>query len=202
MEQKNIDKIIKLTAGNNYSVLSIQNNEIEAVHCKCGYRFKCTTSYVAAHGFHCDRCEETPNTCAIDVLRAKASADILNQCSQKLPKGFKVYGDTSDVSNTVTLSYPGIDSFEMVIDDLLNDRNLPDCLIHRDAEIKPSIQLQLVDKFMHKDLEILDDFTAFTDVVRVKDNITLTVTEITVQELIEEVVKHYDTNYKQISTNR
>ena len=74
---------------------------------------------------------------------------------------------------------------------------MPDCLIHRSTSLVPSAQLQIIDLFMEEHEEILDDFTEFTDKIRIKDNKLGVIKTTTVEALLEGIMSRYGKNTEQ-----
>lgn len=198
MKDSNTLKLLTVIAGDNYKILSLKDSEVELLHRKCGHRFTTTVTKIAKNNFSCNRCDDVTREKIINTAAEIKSLRLFDLCLNKLPKGYAIYGDTSTEDSIITVSRPTGDNFEIKISDLLNDKNLPDCLLHRNSEMIPSIQLSILDIFMREELEILDDFSSFDDTVRIKDNKREIVYTITVREIVSELEKGFDKNFKQI----
>lgn len=197
MRQEDTLRILKLAAGDSYEVsMSDTPDLVEVVHRKCGHSFKCTIRDIAFHGFRCSRCNEVLKKEMMHTAEEAHSIELYNKCKQMLPSGFIIYGQTLNDSSVIRVSWPGGEDFTISISDLLARKNLPDCLLHREEGITPSIQLRILDLFIRDELEILDDFDSLEDVIRIKNNSTGVVIRYTVNEVLKEILDRYDKNYK------
>jgi hypothetical protein len=198
MEDKDTLKLLKLIASDNYRLSEqIVNGYIEVTHKKCGHKFSCSIKDASLFGFHCKRCEDAKKNILLNNYQEIESMDLYNKCIEHLPDDYVIYGDTNSLESEIRVSWPGGADFNIVIGDLLSNRNLPDCLLHRDSALSTSIQLQILDKLIDDKLEILDDFKELTDEIRIKDNKNGTVTKETVAELVANLREKIDKNNEQ-----
>lgn len=198
MNHPDILNILKLTAGDNFTINDFDGKSVTVVHRRCGHVFNVTISEVATRGFRCSRCDDMRIQKPFTVLKEVASLELYDRCMSKLPKGFSIYGDTSDENNSIQISWSGGNRHTITVADLLNDKNLPDCLVHRNKDLKPSLQLSILDRLVEDYVEILDDFESLDDEVRVKDNKAGTIASRNVQDILQEIEDSLDKNNKQI----
>lgn len=184
----NVYKLVETIAGSTFNIVSANIDCPAPIftleHCKCGNKFEMTLNEISVHGIHCDRCERPAlrSTILKDTKRMKA-LHIYNQCKGLIPEGFTVKGDTSDESNVLEIEDNHGNIYNIVIKDLFENNDLPDCLARREI-MEPSVALQILDT-LFEDCTVLDEFSALTDVVRVKSNIDYVVKEMSVKELLE-----------------
>lgn len=196
MRDNDILSLLKVSAGKSYKVTSeILDGNVEVLHRKCGNLMQLPVSQLALHGFSCNRCDGIVIRAFQQTAQECKSRELYNACINKLPVGFSIYGSTISEDDYITVSWPLGEDFKIKIADLINDVNLPDCLLHRDPLMHPSIQLSMLDMFIKDEKEILDDFETLDDTIRVKDNSTGTVNKATVREILKGLVARYD-SYK------
>ena len=195
MYKKDTLTLLKISAGNNYNILSDISDDglVDVLHRKCGNQMRLPVSQIALHGFSCSRCDALLLESFAVVAQEWKSRELYRKCMEKLPNGFSVYGSTISEENSIKVSWPMGEDFEIKISDLLEDRNLPDCLLHRDINLVPSIQLSILDMFINDEREILDDFNSLEDTIRIKNNRTGTVIAGTVKEIVKGLINEYDT---------
>lgn len=196
MREKDTLNLLKISAGKNYKIQSkIENGTVEILHRKCGNVMRLPVAQLALHGFSCNRCDELLMQSFAIVAQECKSRELYKKCREKLPTGFSIYGSTVSEDNFIKISWPMGDDFEIKIKDLLEDNNLPDCLLHRNPDLVPSVQLNLLDIIIKDEQEVLDDFSSLDDTIRVKDNKTGTVIRGSVREIVKGLIAEYD-SYK------
>lgn len=193
---KNLNSLLELAAGHSYKVLDVTDTMVSVLHRKCGNEFISTVTDIARAGFSCPRCNETRADKMLTTLQNEHSKELYEAIKAKLPAGYNIFGSTKSVDEQIKVVYAG-GEFTILISDLLNDRNLPDCLIHRSSTLVPSVQLQIIDLFMEEHEEILDDFTELTDEIRIKDNKLGVIKTTTVEALLEGIMSRYGKNTEQ-----
>lgn len=200
LTDKSLNKLIKLAAGSNYVLNGdTQDGKISVTHRRCGHTFTVNVSEIALHGFSCSRCNDSLSGYFRNTSEEIKSMELYNKCMEVLPAGFELYGSTVSEDCIIKVSRPNCLDFSIKIADLLNGENLPDCLLHRSAEIIPSVQLQILDKLMDKNEEILDDFLSLEDTIRIKNNSTGEIISNTVKNVLEGAIQRVGTYNQQIS---
>lgn len=190
----NVYKLVETIAGSAFNIVSADTNcptpTFTLEHCKCGNKFGRTLNEISAQGIHCDRCERhvLGNTILKDAKRVKA-LHVYNQCKALIPDDFTIKGDTSDESNVIKVTDTIGNTFDISIKDLLENRNLPDCLVRRDV-IHPSPALSILDT-LFDDYTVLDDFNTLYDEVRIRSNANHIVKKMSVNKFLESM-KQYE----------
>lgn len=182
-------KLIEVIAGTEYQVQ--QSSEASAyvlTHNRCGNRFVRSEADISLHGIHCPRCEGSSylRDQVVDGVNEKLASTICKQCKEVLPTNALIIGDTSNTSNTITVKCDNGQSADIVIQDLLDGRNLPDWLQRRVLNTV-NVPLQVLDFFVPPRYTVLDNFDKLDDCIRVKDNVLLQVKAATVQDFIEDI---------------
>lgn len=137
-------KLVRIIAGNNFTIEEQENpNVFTFIHNKCGNKFVREVKYISQHGIKCPRCDTTVATKAMRVCIDETLAlKIYHDCKELLPSGYSIVGDTSDKNNIIKIITNTGDELQVVINDLLENINLPDCLLRR-GDIH-SIQLEQI----------------------------------------------------------
>ena len=183
-------KLVRIIAGNNFTVEEHEDpNIFTFTHNKCGNKFTRELNHISQYGIKCPRCDEVITTKALRMhIDATVALKIYQECKELLPKEFSIVGDTSSKDNTVKIITNSGRELQVVINDLLENINLPDCLLRR-GDIH-SIQLELIDRILPSKYLILDDFQTLNTFVRVKNQETLTISSCRVEDLLSEVLPH------------
>lgn len=181
-------KLVRIIAGNNFNIKEQENSNVfTIIHNKCGNKFVREIKHISQYGIKCPRCDIIMNTKAMRVCIDEILAlKIYQECKELLPSGYSIVGDTSDKCNTVKIITNTGDELQVVINDLLENINLPDCLLRR-GDIH-SIQLELIDRIVLPKYLILDDFQSLDSVVRVKNQETLIISSYRIEDLLREVL--------------
>lgn len=172
MKAVDANRIIKGLAGSEFVILkgcSDSDHVVQLKHVPCGHVFSRSVASISSSGILCSRCNNMKAEQMLDVLDEEQSLSIYRRCKDLIGPGYKIVGDTGDLSNTVMVKCLRNErSTLVVIDDLINHRNLPDYLQHCWVE-SPTVQLQTLQFFVKDSSEILDDFSTLEDIVRVRD---------------------------------
>lgn len=163
--------LINKLAGNEYEVLdnTLSNKDfVRFRHKTCKNVFQQSINDIAKNGIICDRCFTVKNKTILSNLDTSKSIQLYNEVLAVIDKGCKVIGDTSSLDSIIVIEKKGRFYTEVKIRDLLEGTNLPDTLLHCRLTEK-SIQMQMLQIFLGSRYEIIDDFTSFTDIIRVRD---------------------------------
>jgi len=152
-------------------------------HKKCGHCFTRTAQEIAYNGLRCNRCYGLSREETLYNLQEQQALEIYDKCMKKLGPGYEVKGDTSSLDNEIEVVRVGKDYFIIKIDDLLNDRNLPEYLIHCTLKEK-SVQMQILQNFVKPRYELLSDFSSLDDIISVRDNNAEKILKVTVKDLL------------------
>ena len=180
-------KLIKLIAGNNYDVVTMENKTDKYIvtHKTCGHKFVRSASDISLYGIHCPRCTETKSSVATAVDESHA-LELYKRCKSYIPSSFSLTGDTSSKENSIKVLTPQGETFTVVIEDLLDNKNLPDALARRDIAT-PSLALQILDIQTGQNIEIIDDFNSLDDEIRVRYHSTWVTKRVKVSDFIRGV---------------
>lgn len=182
--------LIKQIAGSQFVVSEDASGLINVTHSKCGNQFQRSVAQISMHGLNCPRCNAVNNVNEqiITSTEEMHALNLYNACKKFLPQHFILTGDTSDEDNVVEVSSSdGNMRFSLKIRDILENRNLPDCLMRRDASVS-GVHLDVLDTLLPDELQVLDNFDSLDSVVRVKNNKTLEVKEYSVRAILEGVM--------------
>ncbi len=181
-------KLVGIIAGKNFTIEEHENpNVFTFTHNNCGNKFIREIRYISQYGVKCPRCDASVNNDSIKTCIDESLAlQLYQRCKELLPSGSSIIGDTSDKCNTIKVVINLGNEIQVLIEDLLNNVNLPDCLLRR-GDVH-SVQLELIDRIMPPKYLVLDDFQSLDTLVRVKNQETLTVFNCKIEDLLREVL--------------
>ena len=189
MKAKDYNKIINALIGDEFTILRECTDDdltVELRHNRCGHSFVKSAFDIAYSGIRCNRCYSLDRENTILSLKEQQAIQLYDTCMKKLGPGYEIKGDTSSKENVIEVYRIGRDYFMITIDDFLNDRNLPEYLIHCTLK-DPSIQFQILQEVSGNDFELLTDFNSLDDTIRIRDNTTESLFEEKVSDFMKRV---------------